>query len=293
MITCTVIAHNDSGDSVPAASAPITPVSLPVSLVPVEATPPTISGSPEQGQTVACSTGGWSNNPATYSYSWQRDASAITGATAPSYTLSSADVNHAITCTVVAHNGAGDSAPAASLPIVPVALPTPPVETAPPTISGSPEQGQTVTCSTGSWLNNPTGYSYSWQRDGTSVGGQTSSTYALGDADVNHAITCLVIAHNGAGDSAPAISVPIVPVALPIRPRPDRDGAAVDLGQPRAGPDGQLLERELAEQPDLIRLQLAEQRLRDQRRDRLDAHAHERRRQPRDQLHGHRPQRRG
>ena len=103
-----------------------------MSLVPVEATPPPISGSPEQGQTVGCSTGGWSNNPTSYSYSWQRDASAISGATGPSYTLSSADVNKAVTCTVVAHNGAGDSAPAISAPIVPVALPTPPVETAPP-----------------------------------------------------------------------------------------------------------------------------------------------------------------
>ncbi len=234
-VTCTVVAHNDSGDSVPATSAPITPVALPVALVPVEATPPTISGSPEQGQTVNCSTGGWANNPTSYSYSWQRNATAIGGATGPSYTLSSADVNQAVTCTVVAHNGAGDSAAAVSDPIVPVALPTPPVETAPPSISGSPEQGQTVTCSTGSWLNGPTGYSYSWQRDGSSVSGQTASTYALTGADVNHAITCTVVARNGAGDSAPAISAPIVPVALPVTLFPVETAPPLISGSPEQG----------------------------------------------------------
>jgi hypothetical protein len=234
-ITCTVVAHNGSGDSAPATSAPITPVAVPVALVPVEAAPPTISGSPEQGQTVNCSTGGWANNPTSYSYSWERDASAISGATGPSYTLSSADVNRAITCTVVAHNGAGDSVPAISAPIVPVALPTPPVETAPPSISGSPEQGQTVTCSTGSWLNGPTSYSYTWQRDGSNIGGAAGSSYQLTKTDVTQAITCTVIAHNAAGDSAPAISVPIVPVAVPTSAVPVETAPPVISGTPQAG----------------------------------------------------------
>ena len=164
---------------------------------------------------MTCSTGGWSNNPATYSYSWQRDASAITGATGPSYTLSSADVNHAITCTVVAHNGAGDSAPAVSLPIVPVAVLTSavPVETAPPVISGTPQEGQNVSCLTGSWTNNPTSFTYAWQRAGAAVSGATDSSYTLTSADVGQAITCTVLALNSVGLSAPGISLPIFPVA--------------------------------------------------------------------------------
>ena len=209
-----MVAHNGAGASLPAISAPVVPVALPVALVPVETAAPAISGTAQAGQAVDCSQGSWANNPTSYSYSWQRDATAINGATSSSYTLTTADVNQAVTCTVVAHNGSGDSTPAVSAPVVPVALPAPPVETGPPVISGSAEQGQTVSCSTGAWTNGPTSYSYSWQRSASSIAGQTGSTYTLTSADVNQAITCTVVAHNGSGDSAPAASAPIMTIVV-------------------------------------------------------------------------------
>src|ERR671936_843835 len=55
-----------------------------------------------------------------------------------------------------------------------------------PSISGSPQQGQTVTCSEGTWLNSPTSYTYSWRRDASGISGATSSSYKLTSADVNH-----------------------------------------------------------------------------------------------------------
>jgi hypothetical protein len=64
-----------------------------------------------------------------------------------------------------------------------------PLELSPPSISGSAQQGQTVSCSTGTWLNSPSSYAYSWQRDATTAIGDTASTYTLTAADVNHAIT--------------------------------------------------------------------------------------------------------
>src|SRR5437899_1174192 len=90
-----------------------------------------------------------------------------------------------------------------------------PVESAVLTISGSPEQGQTVSCSTGSWLNTPTSFAYTWQPSGVDISGATSSTYTLASGDVGHLITCTVVASNSDGSSLPAISPPITPVALP------------------------------------------------------------------------------
>ena len=92
----------------------------------------------------------------------------------------------------------------------------PPVVAAPPVISGTAEQGQFVSCSSGTWLNDPSGYVYSWQRNGANIAGASGSTYTLAANDVGHAITCTVVAHNAVGDSLPAISLPVLPIALPV-----------------------------------------------------------------------------
>src|SRR3954454_21714692 len=76
-----------------------------------------------------------------------------------------------------------------------------PVNVLPPSISGSAQQGQTVTCSTGTWVPAPTSYAYAWQRDGSAIGGATSSSYDLTAGDVGHLVTCTVVASNGVGPS--------------------------------------------------------------------------------------------
>jgi uncharacterized membrane protein YgcG len=182
---------------------------------PVNVLPPSISGSAAQGATVTCYPGTWEPAPTGYYYSWERNAATSIGGQTDQYTLTQADVGQAITCTVVAQDPLGSSLPALSLPIVPAALPVAgvPIETGLPVIAGSAVQGQTVTCASGAWENNPTAYAYSWQRNGASIPAQASSQYTLVAADVNQEITCTVIASNSAGSGPPAVSLPVVPVA--------------------------------------------------------------------------------
>lgn len=75
-----------------------------------------------------------------------------------------------------------------------------PVNTAAPTLTGTPALGQTLTCSTGTWANNPTSFSYSWLRSGVPIAGQAGSTYVVQGADEGHVISCQVTAGNGGGD---------------------------------------------------------------------------------------------
>ena len=77
-----------------------------------------------------------------------------------------------------------------------------PVVISAPTISGTPQIGQTLTSSTGSWSNSPTGYSYQWKRGGTNISAATANTYVLVEADDGNNITVTVTASNTAGSAS-------------------------------------------------------------------------------------------
>lgn len=82
--------------------------------LPVNSVAPVISGNTQVGQTLTTTDGTWSNSPTGYAYQWKRDGSAISGATANTYTLVELDAGADITCEVIASNGAGSGAAAAS-----------------------------------------------------------------------------------------------------------------------------------------------------------------------------------
>src|SRR5262249_42895212 len=100
----------------------------------------------------------------------------------------------------------------------------PPVNSGLPVISGQTLQGQTVSSSTGTWSNSPTGFSYQWLRCDTGgancanlgAAGPTA-TYLLVAADVGSTIKVTVTATN-AGGSASATSVPTGVVTAPPAP---------------------------------------------------------------------------
>lgn len=93
------------------------------------------------------------------------------------------------------------------------ALAAAPRTTSPPSIEGTFRQGETLTTSNGLWANNPTSFSYRWQRCDSNgnacanIAGATSNSYKLTQADVGRRLITQVTARNADG-SATANSRP-------------------------------------------------------------------------------------
>jgi iron transport multicopper oxidase len=92
-------------------------------------------------------------------------------------------------------------------------LPPPPANTVLPSISGTAAVGQELTAHTGSWTNEPTKFTYEWERcdeAGASCVPLSiaTATYTLGPSDLNKTLRVVVTASNAGGSSAPATSGP-------------------------------------------------------------------------------------
>ena len=168
---------------------------------------PMISGPLQRGQTLTTTNGSWNGDPTSFDYQWldcdeNGQHCTETGDDAPSYTLTDDDVGETIEVTVSASNG-GSEADVTSTPTQPV-HPSAPTNTEPPAITGTAQQGQTLTTTKGSWDESPTGFAYQWQDcdangDNCTDTGSDANTYALGPGDVGHTVDVVVTATNSAG----------------------------------------------------------------------------------------------
>jgi phospholipase C len=200
---------------------------------PSNTAPPTISGTAQDGQSLTASPGTWSSpDPLAYRYQWQRcdstgaNCANINAATASSYTLTSGDVGHQVTVVVSAiDTNTNQRASASAAPQGPVAAPPPPSNTSLPTLSGTVQDGQTLTAGKGSWSSpDALTYAYQWQRcdssgaSCTNVTGATTSSYRLSSLDVGHQVTVMVSATDKENQTAQATAAPVGPVAAPPPP---------------------------------------------------------------------------
>src|SRR3954451_18111327 len=88
---------------------------------PTNSAAPTISGTPQVGQTLTASTGTWnSSTTPTFAYQWQRcdtagnNCAAIAGANAQTYVVQSADANSTLRVVVTATNSSGSGSATSS-----------------------------------------------------------------------------------------------------------------------------------------------------------------------------------
>lgn len=117
-----VVKYDDDGVRLPSSGEAPTSEIVNVSV-------PSISGTPETGQTISANPGEWSVSGVSFTYQWRRNGSPISGATASSYDLIEADESQAITVVVTASRAGYTSASAESSPVFPeppvVVLPDP------------------------------------------------------------------------------------------------------------------------------------------------------------------------
>ncbi len=221
----------------------------------VEAAPPrntslpTIAGTPRIEQTLTASAGSWTGTPTiSYAYQWLRcnaageACAAIEGATGTAYTLLGADVGSTIEVTVTATNSVAER-PASSVPTG-IVKAQPPANTEAPSISGTAQDGQTLTASAGTWTGAPLTFAYQWERCSgagescATIAGATSSSYLLGHADVGSTIVVAVTASDAAGEatSSSAASASVAALAPSTETAPAITGAEIVGETLSAGP---------------------------------------------------------
>lgn len=189
---------------------------------PSNTSPPTISGTPVEGQTLAANTGSWSGaTPISFAFQWLRcnaggaECSEIDDATGSTYLLRDPDVSRRIRVAVTASNSEGSaSAVSDATPVVTEV--SGPINRGEPVISGTTVVGQRLTTTTGAWEGTPPiTFAYQWRRCGADGGlpdasncpaipGAAANSYVLTPQDAGLRIRVRVTATNASGSTTVA-----------------------------------------------------------------------------------------
>jgi hypothetical protein len=217
---------------------------------PVNSVLPTLSGTAQDGKALTVAKGTWTGVATiVYTYQWQvtTDGGAtwndIAGAIGTSYTPPAGFAGKQVQAIVTATNGDGSAE--ASSPISAVILANPPVNTVPPSLSGTAQDGKALTVAKGTWTGVATiVYTYQWQMstDGgttwTDIAGATGTSYTPPAGWAGRQVRAIVTATNGDGSaqatspaSAVIIANPPVNTVAPTLGGTAQDGKAITVAK--------------------------------------------------------------
>ena len=158
--------------------------------------------------------GTWNGTaPLAYAYQWLRcdntglNCKKITNATGTTYTVVAADETHTVRLDVTASNSDGKATARANATAEIPGNPKAPVETGPPTVSGSAVVSEQLTASRGTWQGTqPINYTIHWQACNAEIttctdNGATGTTYTVAKSDVGKRLRVKVVAKNSAGQT--------------------------------------------------------------------------------------------
>ena len=184
---------------------------------------PSISGTAQVGQTLTANDGSWSVTPdQAFDYQWFNGATAITGATASTYTLTGDDLGDAITVRVTGtRTGFGSATSAVSASVVPVAGAFSLLGA--PSFSGRRSVGSVLTARAGGSSPAADSVTFEWLRDGAVL--STGPARRLVPADAGRRISVRATAVRAGFAGRSSTSVGSV-VALHNLKRPTIKGTA-------------------------------------------------------------------
>ncbi|WP_205474310.1 carboxypeptidase regulatory-like domain-containing protein [Nocardioides sp. SYSU D00038] len=187
---------------------------------------PSVSGTPRVGLPLTADAGAWAPGDATPALQWLVGGVEVPGATGATWTPRPADVGKVVAVRVRATRAGHTSATADSPATGPVALGTITV-TSPPTVSGSPYVGLSLTATDGSWSPEDVTLTRQWLVAGVAVPGATGATYVPVLADAGKRVSVRVTASRTGYDPVSAVSETTETVRAPVvKPVPLRNLAA-------------------------------------------------------------------
>ncbi len=192
--------------------------------VPTNATPPSMTGTPRTGTILACADGTW-NDAATVARQWVRSVAAgpfvpIDGQVGTLYQVKPEDVGARVACR---ETGTNDYGFTTALSNFKTAADGVPVNRTPPAITGTPAEGNTLSCGDGAWDNQPLSSTRRWLADDQPIPGATGTELVLTPGLTDRRISCEVTTSNDVGQSSPSTSASVLAV----------NAAPTPLGQPR------------------------------------------------------------
>ncbi|MFH8838703.1 hypothetical protein [Streptomyces sp. NPDC017868] len=201
----------ESGTGAVHRPAPIT-IALPLACTGI----PGITGTVAVGAKVTASPGPWSPVPDGYAYQWSANGTAISGATASTYTIPAALQGQQLTVAVTARKVGYPNATATSRPVAVKGVAPRPTKV--PYVSGTARVSGKVTAAVGTWSPAPTSYAYQWRANGVAVPGATGASYVPVAATLGKKLTVTVTALR-TGHLSGAYTTAGVTVAVGLAPK--------------------------------------------------------------------------